>query len=466
MGMRCWPNGASRNVLRNGDTPRGSNRPREGEEGTPPARLLRAVSRGAGRGGRAVRRGSGPEAGGSSRSARAARPEHPGARRAPNEAGDCPPTLQFSRRPQAPPDLLPQTPHSAPSPPRPSLPDAPGRPQPPRPGFIRRALPLRFPSDDRPPRHRLQRLHPHDRRRRRRRRQARRPRRHALPPRAQRLPPHRPRQVDRPQLRRRPRVGRHLQPPLRRHQPADRGHGVRPRHRRGRPVARLRLDRAALRLRLLRAPLRVRRAPGPGRQGLRRQLVGGGDPRRPRHRHRARPPQPLPRPLGRGEPGPLPPHARRRVPGRRLRAAGEDRPRLAQHEDARPAPLPHPPRPALPDRRRLVHLPDVRLHPLPVGRLRGHHPLALHPGVREQPGALRLDPRPAPARAPPPADRVRAAQPLLHGALQAAPAGAGHRRPRLRLGRSAHADDLGAPAPRRDPDGDPRLLRPDRRRPR
>ena len=41
-------------------------------------------------------------------------------------------------------------------------------------------------------------------------------------------------------------------------------------------------------------------------------------------------------------------------------------------------------------RRRLVHLPDVRLRPRPVGRDRGHHPLDLHARVRGPPAALRL----------------------------------------------------------------------------
>ena len=43
--------------------------------------------------------------------------------------------------------------------------------------------------------------------------------------------------------------------------------------------------------------------------------------------------------------------------------------------------------------RPVVHLPDVRLHPLPVGFHRGHHPFHLHAGVRKQPRALRLGPR-------------------------------------------------------------------------
>ncbi|MCK7511188.1 MAG: glutamate--tRNA ligase family protein [Desulfobacterales bacterium] len=53
----------------------------------------------------------------------------------------------------------------------------------------------------------------------------------------------------------------------------------------------------------------------------------------------------------------------------------------------------------LPHRRRVVHLPDVRLRPLPLRLHRGDHPFDLHAGVREQPPALRLVPgaaRPVP----------------------------------------------------------------------
>ena len=78
-------------------------------------------------------------------------------------------------------------------------------------------------------------------RRRQRLQQVRRPRRHALSAGAERLPAHRPRQGDLRRLRPGARVRRHLQPPLRRHQP---DHGRR-RVRRGdpgrRPLARLRV---------------------------------------------------------------------------------------------------------------------------------------------------------------------------------------------------------------------------------
>ena len=114
-------------------------------------------------------------------------------------------------------------------------------------------------------------------------------------------------------------------------------------------------------------------------------------------------------------------------------------------------------------RRRVVHLPDVRLRPRPVGRDRGRHPLALHARVRGPPAALRLaDREPARPVATAP-DRVRPAQPDPHGALEALPAAARHRGPRPRLGRPAHADAL-RPAPARLPGrGDPRVRDDDRR---
>ena len=61
-----------------------------------------------------------------------------------------------------------------------------------------------------------------------------------------------------------------------------------------------------------------------------------------------------------------------------------------QHEDARPASLPDPPRPPSPDRRRLAHLSDVRLGPSPLRRHRRGDPLDLYPRVRKQPRAVRL----------------------------------------------------------------------------
>jgi len=113
--------------------------------------------------------------------------------------------------------------------------------------------------------------------------------------------------------------------------------------------------------------------------------------------------QPLPRARRGGEPRPVHPHARRRVPGRDPRAAGQDRHGPPEHRHARPGHLPHPPRPSPPHRRRMVRLPALRLHPLPLGHDRGRDPLHLHAGIREQPRALRLGARhPAHALPPPP----------------------------------------------------------------
>ena len=103
------------------------------------------------------------------------------------------------------------------------------------------------------------------------------------------------------------------------------------------------------------------------------------------------------------------------------RAAREDRHGVGEHEDARSAALPDPPRAPPPHRRRVVHLPDVRLRASARGRDRGHHALDLHARVREQPRALRLGARPhrAVGRRGRGTVRVRAAQPRLHGDEQA-----------------------------------------------
>ena len=269
---------------------------------------------------------------------------------------------------------------------------------------------------------RAERFHPRDRRRRRARGQGLGGR-HPLPARAERLPPHRPPQVDRAQLRDRAGVRRALPPALRRHQPDQGGAGVHRRDPAGHPLARLRLGRAPLlRLRLLPAALRLGRAPDPDRQRLRRRPLRRRDPRAPRHLHRARQEQPLARPSDRGEPRPVRAHARGRVPGRRPGAQGEDRHGLAQHQHARPGALPDPARDPPADRRRVVHLPAVRLRPRPVGRDRGRHALDLHARVRGSPAALRLaDREPAGAVAAAPV-RVRPPQPHLHRALEALPA--------------------------------------------
>ena len=82
-----------------------------------------------------------------------------------------------------------------------------------------------------------------------------------------------------------------------------------------------------------------------------------------------------------------------------------------------------------------MHLPDVRLRPSARGRVRGRHPLHLHPRVRVEPRALRLgarQPRPlGPAPAP---VRVRAARPRLHRDVEAEAPPAREREARLRAG--------------------------------
>ena len=174
--------------------------------------------------------------------------------------------------------------------------------------------------------------------------------------------------------------------------------------------------------------------------------------------------QPLPQPAGGREPGSVPPDARRRVPRRLARAAREDRHGVAEHQHARPDAVPDPARAPSPHGRCVVHVSDVRLRASDLGRARRHHALALHARVRGSPAALRLGHRHARHRVPPAADRVRAAEPELHGDEQAQAAAAGGGRARVRLGRPAHADDHRHAAARLHAGGDPRVLRPDRRR--
>ena len=110
-----------------------------------------------------------------------------------------------------------------------------------------------------------------------------------------------------------------------------------------------------------------------------------------------------------------------------------------QPEYARSGDVPHPARRPPPHRRQVVHLPDVRLRPRPVGFHRAHHAFHLHAGIRGPPPALRLVCR-STGHLPPAADRVRPAQPDLHAAEQTQAAHAGSGRARQRMGRSAHAD--------------------------
>ena len=197
-------------------------------------------------------------------------------------------------------------------------------------------------------------------------------RRHALPARAQRLPAHRPRQVHLPQLRHRGRVRRALQPALRRHQPSQGGAGVHRLDPGGRPLARVRLGREPVpRVGLLRDPVRVGRAPHPRGQRVRRRPLGRRDPRDARHADRAGRELAVSRPEPRGEPGPVRPDARGRVPRRRARPAREDRHGVAEHQPARPVlyRIVHARHSA--NGRRVVHLPDVRLRPRPSDAIEG-----------------------------------------------------------------------------------------------
>ena len=169
--------------------------------------------------------------------------------------------------------------------------------------------------------------------------------------------------------------------------------------------------------------------------------TGRRDPPQPRHADRAGQGQPVPRPQRRGEPRPVRADARRRVRGRRPRAAREDRHGVAEHQHARPGAVPDKARAPPSHRRCVVHLSDVRLRASAVGRARAHHAFAVHARVRGSSAALRLVDRqrcPVPVEAAP--DRVRAAEPQLHRDEQAQAARAGRGRSRRGLGRSADAD--------------------------
>ena len=218
-----------------------------------------------------------------------------------------------------------------------------------------------------------------------------RPRPHPLPSGAERLSPHRPRQEHRPQLRTGARQRRPLQPALRRHQPGEGRAGVRRLDRPGREVAGRGVGRPPLlRLGLLREDVRVGGEADQGRQGVRLRSQRRPDARIPRHAHRARAGEPVPEPHGGGEPRPVPPHARRRVPGRLAHAPREDRHGLGEPEPARPGMY------------RIVRAPHHRtgtkwcIYPTYdwahgiEDSIEKDHPLDLHPGVRGPPPALRL----------------------------------------------------------------------------
>ncbi len=110
-------------------------------------------------------------------------------------------------------------------------------------------------------------------------------------------------------------------------------------------------------------------------------------------------------------------------------------------EHARSRHVPDPACHTSPDRRRLVHLSDVRLGARAVRFDRGDHALDLHARVHGPPSAVRLVSGRA-GHLPFAADRIRTPEPDVHGDEQAeaAPAGAGG--VRGRVGRRAHADDI------------------------
>ena len=77
------------------------------------------------------------------------------------------------------------------------------------------------------------------------------------------------------------------------------------------------------------------------------------------------------------------------------RAARENRHGGGQYQSARSGALPHPSCRPSAHRHDMVHLPELRFRPWPVGCDRGNHPFHLHAGIRGSPAALRLVPRQA-----------------------------------------------------------------------
>ena len=141
-----------------------------------------------------------------------------------------------------------------------------------------------------------------------------------------------------------------------------------------------------LRLGLFRGALRLRRVPDRDRQGLRVRPDRRGDPRVPRHTLRARPgPAPTAtaastrtstssRACAPANSPTAPGYLRAKIdmasPNMNMRDPPLYRIRRVQHHRTGDA---------------WLHLSDLRLRPLPIGRHRRHHPFHLHPGVREQP---------------------------------------------------------------------------------
>ena len=138
---------------------------------------------------------------------------------------------------------------------------------------------------------------------------------------------------------------------------------------------------------------RVGRRADPAWRRVRRRPQRRSDSGLSRYADRARTRKSVPRSLGRGEPRSLPPDARGRVSRRIARAARADRHGIAQSQPSRSRALSHPARDPSPDRRCVVHLPDVRLRAPAVGSGRAHHAFALYARVRGSPAAVRLGAR-------------------------------------------------------------------------
>ena len=290
--------------------------------------------------------------------------------------------------------------------------------------------------------------------------------RHEVPARAQRLPPHRPREVDRPQLRHRARVRRPA---------ATSGSTTRTRSRRSRSTStRIQADIRWLgfdwgdnlfyasdyfeTLYLWAVSLVERGNAYVDDQSGRR------DPRDPRHAHRAR------HQLATTATGP----SRRtstcsracaRASSRRhAGAAGEDRHGQPEHQPPRPRPVPDRPRDPPADGRRLVHLPDVRLRARPVGRDRGRDPLDLHARVRGPSAALRLAGRAPPGAVDAPTSTSSPGSTSPTSSCRSGSCSGWCRAARPRLGRPPDADDLGHAPARLPGRGDPQLRDRGRRR--
>ncbi len=308
---------------------------------------------------------------------------------------------------------------------------------------------------------RTPRLHPRDRQGRQRQRQARRPCGHALSARAERLSAHRPRQVDLPQLRRRARLRRHLQPAVRRHEPG--------RRRTSEYVDSIQEDVRWLGFewddRLYYASDYFEKLYECAEILIERGLAYVDDLTPDEIREY------------RGtltEPGRNSPYRDRSAAEnldlfRRMRA-GEfpDGSHVLRAKIDMASPNINMRDPILYRIRRAHHhrtgdawciypMYDYA-HPISdaIERITHSH---LHARVRGPPAALRLARRQPAAAGQAAADRVRAAEPELHDHEQAQAAAAREREARQRLGRPAHADDLRHPAARLHAGGDPALLR-------